>query len=215
MLLTWVIVTITNSHQLERYFNPPGESSSNDRMDFWPSRICLGLTSYYDKKPLDLYRSLYWHAEFDHAKRIPFAAIYTSLGCRLRNCNFCMINIINRVNNADGVVAATLRYALLSPQFILKQFEQLGDMGAQTVRISDEMFFLDKRYFEPLLNGFGPWIEIQHVGLLSDWYSSETLFGTVQSWHQLVGIGCRGCKPRNPHRDFQKVASRTSISVTW
>ena len=30
----------------------------------------------YRDKPLDLYRAHFWHAEFDHAKRTPFAAIY-------------------------------------------------------------------------------------------------------------------------------------------
>lgn len=36
---------------------------------------------------------------------------------------------------------------------MLKEFEKLGCMGVETVRISDEMFFLDKRYFNPLLTG--------------------------------------------------------------
>ncbi|SVE41009.1 uncharacterized protein METZ01_LOCUS493863, partial [marine metagenome] len=47
----------------------------------------------YDKKPLDLYRSHFWHAEYDHDKRTPFAALYTSLGCTFK-CEFCMINIL-------------------------------------------------------------------------------------------------------------------------
>ncbi len=106
----------------------------------------------YKNKPLDLYRAHFWHAEFNHNKRTPFAAIYTSLGCRFA-CNFCMINIINRVNNDDGIVSADskgMRY--WSPDFITKEFEKLANMGVETIRISDEMFFLDKRYYEPLLN---------------------------------------------------------------
>jgi len=35
----------------------------------------------YKNKPLDLYRAHFWHAEFNHALRTPFASIYTSLGC--------------------------------------------------------------------------------------------------------------------------------------
>ena len=35
----------------------------------------------YDKNPLDLYRSHFWHAEYNHDNRTPIAAIYTSLGC--------------------------------------------------------------------------------------------------------------------------------------
>jgi anaerobic magnesium-protoporphyrin IX monomethyl ester cyclase len=40
-----------------------------------------------------------------------------------------------------------------SPQFILGEFDKLAEMGVETVRISDEMFFLNRKYYEPLLNG--------------------------------------------------------------
>ncbi len=56
----------------------------------------------YKSQPLDLYRAHFWHAEFNHDLRTPFAAIYTSLGCKFK-CDFCMINIVNRTDNADGV----------------------------------------------------------------------------------------------------------------
>jgi radical SAM superfamily enzyme YgiQ (UPF0313 family) len=105
------------------------------------------------EKPLDLYRAHFWHAEFDHAKRTPFAALYTSLGCKFK-CDFCMINIVNRVDNADGVVAANSpNMRFWSPEFILGEFTKLAEMGVETVRISDEMFFLNKAYYEPLLQG--------------------------------------------------------------
>ena len=105
------------------------------------------------EKPLDLYRAHFWHANFDHDLRTPFAAIYTSLGCRFK-CDFCMINIVNRTSNDAGVSAAAspiMRF--WSPGFMLRQFEILAGMGVSTVRLSDEMFFLDKRFFEPLLEG--------------------------------------------------------------
>ena len=63
-------------------------------------------------KPFDLYRAHYWHAGYSEDNRSPFAAIYTSLGCMYK-CDFCMINIINRVDNSDLVVAsdsAKMRY---------------------------------------------------------------------------------------------------------
>jgi len=103
--------------------------------------------------PLDLYRSHYWHAGYNDENRTPFAAIYTSLGCMYK-CDFCMINIVNRIDNSDGVVAsnsAKMRY--WSPEFVLKQLETLSDFGVSRIRLSDEMFFLNQRYFEPLLNG--------------------------------------------------------------
>lgn len=104
-------------------------------------------------KPLDLYRAHFWHAEFSHEKRTPFAALYTSLGCRFK-CDFCMINIINRTNNAEGVTSAhSPGMRFWSPELILGEFEKLAAMGVETIRISDEMFFLNKAYFEPLVKG--------------------------------------------------------------
>jgi len=102
-------------------------------------------------KPLYLYRAHFWHAEFNHSLRTPFAAIYTSLGCRFK-CDFCMINIVNRVSNEDDVDAShSSLMRFWSPAFIAREFERLIAMGVETIRISDEMFFLDRRYFEPLL----------------------------------------------------------------
>lgn len=141
-----------NKDEKAIHLNPPERTVPNERMDIDLPGYAWDLLPY-DKKPLDLYRSHFWHAGFDHDKRKPFASIYTSLGCRFA-CDFCMINIINRVDNSDGVSSSDskgMRY--WSPAFILKEFEKLAEMGAETVRISDEMFFLDKRYFEPLLTG--------------------------------------------------------------
>lgn len=107
----------------------------------------------FKKKPFDLYRAHYWHAGYSEENRTPFAAIYTSLGCMFK-CDFCMINIVNRVDNSDLVVAsdsAKMRY--WSPEFVQKQLEILRNFGVTRVRLSDEMFFLNQRYFEPLLNG--------------------------------------------------------------
>jgi radical SAM superfamily enzyme YgiQ (UPF0313 family) len=63
-----------------------------------------------------------------------------------------MINILNRSNNAEGTHAAhsaSMRY--WSPEFVLREFDRLYAMGVRTIRLSDEMFFFDKRHFEPLL----------------------------------------------------------------
>jgi anaerobic magnesium-protoporphyrin IX monomethyl ester cyclase len=105
----------------------------------------------FRERPLDLYRAHFWHAGFDHAKRTPFAAIYTSLGCNFA-CDFCMINIVNRSDNGEEVHAAHSRgMRFWSPALIAGELEKLARMGCQTVRISDEMFFLNRRYYEPLL----------------------------------------------------------------
>jgi len=102
-----------------------------------------------NKKPLDLYRSPMWHAEYDENKRSPYAAIQTSLGCQFK-CDFCMINIINR-NNTDeiGVSSNYSKMRYWSTDFIIKEFNKLYNYGVRTIRIVDEMFLLNPKYYKP------------------------------------------------------------------
>ena len=131
--------------------NPPERVVPQELMDVDLPGYAWDLLPFR-QRPLDLYRAHFWHAEFNHNFRTPFAAIYTSLGCKFK-CDFCMINIVNRVDNADGVVAShSPNMRFWSPGFIIREFEKLAQLGVETLRISDEMFFLNKRYFEPLLN---------------------------------------------------------------
>ncbi len=132
--------------------NQPENLVPQDRMDIDMPGYAWDLLPF-KSRPLDMYRSHFWHAEFSHDKRTPFAAIYTSLGCRF-SCDFCMINIVNRVDNQDYINSSHSKgMRFWSPDFIVREFEKLAALGVQTIRISDEMFFLDKRYFEPLING--------------------------------------------------------------
>lgn len=132
--------------------NAPERVVPTERMDIDLPGYAWDLLPYKNR-PLDLYRAHFWHAEFDSEKRTPFAAIYTSLGCRFK-CDFCMINIVNRVDSSDGVASASSpNMRFWSPGFMLKEFEKLAALGVSTLRISDEMFFLNKSYFEPLVDG--------------------------------------------------------------
>ncbi|MEK7101780.1 MAG: radical SAM protein [Patescibacteria group bacterium] len=107
----------------------------------------------YREKPLDLYRAHFWHADFNQGFRTPFAALYTSLGCVFK-CSFCMINIVNRIDNNDDISATNSpNMRFWSPEFVIGELEKLARMGIETVRISDEMFFLNKRFFGPLVEG--------------------------------------------------------------
>lgn len=104
----------------------------------------------FKKSPLDLYRSPLWHAEYIEDQRTPYAAIQSSLGCNF-GCAFCMINIINRNDeNEIGVASDYSRMRFWSPEFMLKQFDILNGMGIQTIRIVDEMFLLNRKYYVPL-----------------------------------------------------------------
>jgi anaerobic magnesium-protoporphyrin IX monomethyl ester cyclase len=130
--------------------NPGASVVPQERMDVDLPGYAWDLLPYRER-PLDLYRAHFWHAGFDHAKRTPFAAIYSSLGCNF-GCDFCMINIVNRTDTDDDVHAGHSRgMRFWSPGFIAGELEKLARMGVQTVRLSDEMFFLNKRYYEPLL----------------------------------------------------------------
>ena len=132
--------------------NPPEAIVPQSRMDEDLPGYAWDLLPY-KSQPLDLYRAHFWHADFDHRKRTPFAAIYTSLGCPF-GCDFCMINILNRVQNGEQINASHSRgMRFWSASWVIKELEKLARLGVKTLRISDEMFFLNKKYYRPLLEG--------------------------------------------------------------
>ena len=143
--------------------NSPENIVPQDRMDEDLPGYAWDLLPYREK-PLDLYRAHFWHAEFNHQKRTPFAAIYTSLGCQFA-CNFCMINIVNRVDNGDDINAANSKgMRFWSPAWVSREMRKLADLGVVTLRISDEMFFLNRKFYTPILQdainqefGFNMW----------------------------------------------------------
>tara|TARA_Y100000031_G_C8231177_1_gene390979 strand:+ start:401 stop:1954 length:1554 start_codon:yes stop_codon:yes gene_type:complete len=131
------------------HVTPPERVVPQERMDIDLPGYAWDLLPYKEK-PLDLYRAHFWHAEYNHDKRTPFAAIYTSLGCQFK-CSFCMINILNRDDDAPvGVASNYAGMRFWSPEFIIKEFDKLYSMGVRTLRISDEMFLLNKKYYIPL-----------------------------------------------------------------
>jgi anaerobic magnesium-protoporphyrin IX monomethyl ester cyclase len=161
---------------------------SQERMDIDLPGYAWDLLPY-NKKPLDLYRAHFWHSEYDHKKRTPFAAIYTSLGCTFK-CDFCMINILNRNDQAPiGVAGNYSKMRFWSPEFIIKEFDKLVDMGVRTLRISDEMFLLNKKYYVPLCEKI---IERGYGEKLSMWAYSR--IDTVRDPKQLELIRKAGIK---------------------
>ena len=129
--------------------NPPEKVVPTERMD-------LDLPGYawdllpFKNNPLDLYRAPMWHAEYDFNKRTPYASLQTSLGCMFK-CNFCMINLINRNDSEEiGVASNYSNMRFWSPEFIIKEFDKLISMGVKTIRIVDEMFLLNPKYYIPL-----------------------------------------------------------------
>jgi anaerobic magnesium-protoporphyrin IX monomethyl ester cyclase len=133
----------------EVIMNKPEIIVPNERMD-------IDLPGYawdilpYKEKPLDLYKAPMWHAEYDQSKRSPYAAIQTSLGCQF-GCDFCMINMINRNDNEEiGVAGNYSAMRFWSPEFIIGEFEKLIELGVHTIKITDELFLLNRKYYVPL-----------------------------------------------------------------
>ena len=129
--------------------NPHEKVVPNERMDIDLPGYAWDLLPMKET-PLDLYRAPMWHAEYDQNKRSPYAAIQTSLGCQF-GCDFCMINILNR--NDEEEIGVAGHYSLMrywSPEFIIKEFDKLVDLGVYTIKITDEMFLLNRKYYVPL-----------------------------------------------------------------
>jgi len=102
-------------------------------------------------KTLDLYRAHFWHTFFKEEDRTPFVAVYSSLGCKF-GCNFCMINILNRTSISESAVSSDFRIMRhWDPIHFVNQLEILANYGVKTIRLSDEMFFLNKKYYVPIL----------------------------------------------------------------
>ena len=104
----------------------------------------------FKKKPLDLYRAPLWHAEYQDEFRSPYAAIQTSIGCQFK-CSFCMINIINKNDNEEiGIASNYSGMRFWSPNFIIKEFDKLFSFLFRTIKITDEMFLLNQKFYLPL-----------------------------------------------------------------
>ena len=106
----------------------------------------------YNETPLDLYRAPYWHAEYQDEFRSPYAALQTSIGCQFK-CSFCMINLINKNDDTPESVASNyngMRH--WSVEFVERELTKLVEMGVKTIRITDEMFLLNKKFYRPIVD---------------------------------------------------------------
>ena len=101
-----------------------------------------------------------------------------------------MINVLNRNDNAPiGVAANYSKMRFWSPDFIIKEFDKLVEMGVKTLRISDEMFLLNKKYYVPLCEKI---IDRGYGEKLSMWAYSR--IDTVRDPKQLELIRKAGIK---------------------
>ena len=96
---------------------------------------------------LNNYRTAGWHSWSNNSEKQPFAALYTSLGCPYK-CSFCMINIINRIDNDQQISSENSNiFRWWSPEFIINQFDYFAKKGVKNIKIADELFVLNPNHF--------------------------------------------------------------------
>jgi anaerobic magnesium-protoporphyrin IX monomethyl ester cyclase len=90
----------------------------------------------WDLLPMEKYRAHNWQCFGDLKSRVPYASIYTSLGCPYK-CTFCCIN----------APFGTNRYRMRSPKAVTAEIDLLhNQFGVKTYKIIDEMFVLNEKH---------------------------------------------------------------------
>ncbi len=97
----------------------------------------------WDMLPMANYRAHNWQCFGDAETRVPYASIYTSLGCPY-TCNFCCINAPFNTN----------RYRMRRPEAVVAEVDKLyRTYGVRTFKIIDEMFVLNERHVQMICQG--------------------------------------------------------------
>jgi anaerobic magnesium-protoporphyrin IX monomethyl ester cyclase len=90
----------------------------------------------WDLLPMDKYRAHNWQCFGELETRMPYASIYTSLGCPYK-CSFCCINAPFDSN----------RYRMRTPEAVVAEIDLLvNTYGVKTYKFIDEMFVLNERH---------------------------------------------------------------------
>ena len=59
-----------------------------------------------------------------------------------------MINIINRTKQGNNIASADSNtFRFWEPEFMIKQFDQIAEMGVKNVKIADELFVFNTKHF--------------------------------------------------------------------
>lgn len=100
----------------------------------------------WDLLPMERYRAHNWHC-FGHLDRMPYGALYTTLGCPY-HCSFCCIQAPFRSGEAlAGYKPNVNSYRFWKPETIVDQLETLVvRYGVKNVKLADELFVLNARH---------------------------------------------------------------------
>ena len=98
--------------------------------------------SAWDLLPMQKYRAHNWHCFDDIENRMPYGAIYTSLGCPY-SCTFCCINALF---GKPGI-----RYR--SPEIVIREIGTLVERHkVKNLKIVDELFVLNEKHYMTIVN---------------------------------------------------------------
>jgi len=90
----------------------------------------------WDLLPMTHYKAHNWHCWDQINDRMPYASIYTSLGCPYK-CSFCCINTPFGSNG--------IRY--FSPKQVIREIDILvNEYGVKNIKFADEMFVLSPKH---------------------------------------------------------------------
>jgi radical SAM superfamily enzyme YgiQ (UPF0313 family) len=96
----------------------------------------------WDLLPMQKYRAHNWHCFDGIDNRMPYGAVYTSLGCPY-SCVFCCINALF---GKPGI-----RYR--SPELVVEEIGVLvNDYGIKNIKIVDELFVLNEKHYMEIVN---------------------------------------------------------------
>ena len=96
----------------------------------------------WDLLPMEKYRAHNWHCFDDINDRVPYGAIYTSLGCPY-SCMFCCINA---PFGKPGI-----RYR--SPELVVEEIGLLvNKYGIKNIKIVDELFVLNEKHYMKIVD---------------------------------------------------------------
>lgn len=96
----------------------------------------------WDLLPMKKYRAHNWHCFDDIGNRMPYGAIYTSLGCPY-SCVFCCINA--------PFGKSGIRYR--SPELVVEEIGLLvNKYGIKNIKIVDELFVLHEKHYMKIVD---------------------------------------------------------------
>lgn len=96
----------------------------------------------WDLIPMHKYRAHNWHCFDGIEHRMPYGAIYTSLGCPY-SCVFCCIN--------TPFGKSGIRYR--SPELVVSEIDLLAnEYGIKNIKIIDELFVLNEKHYMTIVD---------------------------------------------------------------